>query len=285
MKRKVCLYAVEEGGIRPLPVEKSVVNFNHLYDGLQLGVYSALRTFEQNKFLYLEEHIERTRQSMTLLGWADVLDEARLRQALHEVCTSYPLPQARVRFDILAAPPLHLGSSSRLLIGLIPFIPPPPELYQTGVQVAFAPDLVREHPLAKSADFAQKRQKYKTNDQIYEYLLLDKQNHILEGTGSNFYGVLDGVLHTAGTGVLAGITRRIILDLAEKQHIPVNLSPIQVDELPFLQEAALSSSSRALLPIVKIANQVVGNGRPGPICQQLLAVYNNFVAREVKTAV
>ena len=281
----VQLFAVETGAIRPLPVPDHVTGFDQLYDGLELGVYSALRTFAHNKFLCLAEHIQRTRDSMTLLGWPDELDEARLRQGLHEATSHYPLPEARVRFDFLAAPPRHLGTNSRLLIGLMPFTPPPPELYQTGVQVRFAPDLARHNPLAKTADFAQVRRVYKVGGEIYEYLLVNEQHQILEGTGTNFYGVRDGVLYTAGTGVLAGITRQIILDLAQELRIPVSLEPICVEEISQLSEAAISGSSRALLPVVQIEEQMVGNGRPGPICQQLLAAYNDFVAREVKTAI
>ncbi|MCP4419271.1 MAG: hypothetical protein GY805_21870 [Chloroflexi bacterium] len=285
MEGNVELYAVESNGIRPLPVANHVTGFNHLYDNLELGVYSALRTFDHNKFLYLEDHIQRTSRSAKLMGWMDDLDEGRLRQALHEVCTQYPMPEARVRFDLLATAPHHLHTNSRLLIALMPFSSPPPSFYQKGVCVDFAHDLVRTQPLAKTADFAQTRQKYQAGGKVYEYLLLDEQNHILEGTGTNFYGVRDGVLHTAVTGILAGITRKIILNLAQALHIPVNLSPIHMDEIPLLTEAALSSSSRALLPVVQIGEQVVGNGRPGSICQQLLAAYNDFVAREVKTAV
>lgn len=281
----VQLFAVEQDGIRPLPIPDHVTGFDQLYDGLALGVYSAMRTFEHNKFLYLEHHIRRTRDSMTLLGWPDTLDETRLRQGLHKACTQYPLPEARVRFDYLAAPPIHLGTNSRLLIGLMPFTPPPPALYRTGVRVDFAPDLSRQNPLAKTADFAQKRRAYKVGGEIYEYLLLGAQGEILEGTGTNFYGVLDGVFHTAGTGVLAGITRKIILDLAEKLNIPISLEAVHVAQIPQLSEAALSGSSRALLPVVQIGDQVVGNGRPGPICQQILAAYNDFVAHEVKTAI
>ena len=281
----VQLFAVEKDGIRPLPVADNVASFDQLYEGLDLGVYSALRTFEHNKFLYLEHHIERTRRSMALLGWTEALDELRLRQGLHEACTQYPQPEARVRFDFLAAPPHHLGTDSRLLIGLMPFTPPPPELYERGVHVGFAPDLARANPLAKTADFAQKRQAYKANADVYEYLLLSPAGEILEGTSTNFYGVLDGVFHTAGTGVLAGITRKIILDLAAGLHIPVSLEPIHVAQIPQLSEAALSGSSRALLPVVQIGDQVVGNGRPGPICQKILAAYNQFVAQEIKTAI
>ncbi len=281
----VQLFAVEQDGIRPLPIPEHVTSFDELYDGLELGVYSALRTFEHNKFLFLEHHIQRTRDSMALLGWRDELDEARLRAALHEACTQYPLLEARVRFDFLAAPPRHLGTQSRLLIGLMPFTPPPPELYKSGVRVSFAPELARSNPQAKTADFAQVRRAYKTGGAIYEFLLVSKQGEILEGTGTNFYGVLNGVFHTAGSGVLAGITRKIILDLAAESGIPTSLTAVKVYEIPQLSEAALSGSSRALLPVVQIGDQVVGNGRPGPICQQILAAYNEFVAREVKTAV
>lgn len=281
----VQLFAVEVGGIRPLPVPDHITSFDQLYDGLDLGVYSALRTFDHNKFLYLEHHIARTRSSMALLGWPDTLDEARLRQGLHDACGQYPLPDARVRFDFLAAAPHHLGTDSRLLIGLMPFTPPLAALYERGVRVGFAPDLARANPLAKTAAFAQKRRAYKADSDVYEYLLLSADGEILEGTSTNFYGVLDGVFHTAGTGVLAGITRKIILDLAAELHVPVSLEPITVAQVPQLSEAALSGSSRALLPVVQIGERVVGNGRPGPICQQILAAYNNFVAREVKTAI
>ncbi|WP_420631767.1 aminotransferase class IV [Candidatus Leptofilum sp.] len=281
----VQLFAVEQGGLRPLPVPQNVTRFDQLYDGLELGVYSALRTFEHNKFLCLEHHIQRTQRSAALLGWVDELDEALLRQGLHEACTQYPLPDARVRFDFLAEPAELLGTSSRMLIALIPLSVPTPELYEQGVRAAFAPDLARHTPLAKTADFAKTRSRYQVGGEIYDFLLLNEQGEILEGTGTNFYGVLNGVFYTAGEGVLAGVTRQIILVLAEQLKIPICLKPISVAQISQLSEAALSSSSRALLPVVQIGDQVVGNGRPGPICQQILAAYNEFVAREVKTAV
>ena len=281
----VQLFAVEDDGIRPLPVADHITSFDQLYDGSELGVYSALRTFDHNKFLYLAQHIQRTLDSMRRLGWADGLDEARLRQGLHEACTQYPLEEARVRFDYLAAPPRHLQTASRLLIGLMPFTPPTPAMYQNGIRLGFAPELARQNPLVKTADFAQARRIYPIGGEIYEHLLVNEQNQILEGTSSNFYGVLNGVLHTAGEGVLAGITRQIVLDLAKDLQIPISLEPIHVDEIPQLREAAISSASRALLPVVQIGDQMVGNGRPGSIIPRLLAAYNDFVAQAVETAV
>ena len=280
------LFAVTESGVQPLPLPEEAASFEALYDGLALGVYSALRTYDHNKFLCLAAHLARTERSMALLGWDFELDRPRLRQALHQVCTAYPWPEARVRFDVLAEPATRRGSDSRVLIALMPFRPVPQRLYEEGVEVGFAADLARKRPLAKTADFALKRRAYPMGAAgAYEHLLLDKEGYILEGTGTNFFGVRGGVLRTAGEGVLEGVTRNIILKLAAELEIPASLEAVHVDEIPTLEEAAVSGSSRALLPVVAIAGHTVGDGRPGPIGRRLLAAYNDFVAREIKTAV
>jgi branched-chain amino acid aminotransferase len=312
-------------------VPDGATQFIDLYRGLPLGVYDALRTFEHNKFLYLNRHLARTERSMGLLGWTYRLDRARLLRALHAVVTAaeWPLesgPEMRVRFDILAGPAAALDTTSRELIALQPFTPPPPELYERGVAVGFASGLARERPLAKTADFAARRpatgwerppmadgQPTQEEPEAaargkaegasflergtwnlepssavvapYEYLLLDSAGRILEGTGTNFWAVRDGVVYTAGEGVLEGITREILLQLIGELGIPLRLEAVDSGDIASLDEAALSGSSRALLPVVTIDGQTVGDGRPGPIMRRLLAAYNAFVAESVRTAI
>lgn len=280
------LFVVEREGIRPLPVPPNATEFYQLYDGLALGVYSALRTYEQNKFLYLEAHIERMVRSMALLGWDYKLDKTGLRRGLHEASTAFPFAAARVRFDVLAAPPPRTHTESRILIALKPFARIPPHFYNDGVWVDFADTLHREMPLAKTADFAVTRQTASLGTETaYERLLVDNAGNILECTGANFLGVRQGAVYTAGAGILEGITRKIILSLIAGLKIPLHLQPVHRGQIAALDEAALCSSSRALIPIVQIGDQVVGNGRPGPVCQRILAAYNDFVVRSVKTAV
>ncbi|MBE2222425.1 MAG: aminotransferase class IV [Anaerolineae bacterium] len=286
----VQLFAVTPTGPQPLTVPQNARNFDELYHGLSLGVYSALRTFKHEKFLCLQEHIERTTQSMALLGWDYQLDETLLRQTIHQLCVAYPGAEMgaemRVRFDVLAEPAVSLGSDSRVLVALMPFSPPSPELYEKGVAVDFAPDLVRQQPLAKTAVFAQRRQQYPAGKaDVYEYLMMDENGRLLEGTSTNFYAVRDGVVYTAGEGVLEGITRKIILDLLPEIGIPVRLQAITVPEINSLDEAFLTGSSRAVLPVVSIAGSQIGNGTPGAIGRRLLMAYNDFVARSIKTAV
>ena len=311
------LYAIEDAGPRPLAVPEGATQFSDLYRGLPLGVYDALRTFEHNKFLYLNRHLARTERSMALLGWKYTLDRARLLRALHAVVTAAPWPEMRVRMDVLAAPataaPMDTTAvvGSRELIALQPFTPPPAALYQTGVAVDFAAGLARERPLAKTADFAAQRPgtaglggNYElrvTSDESgassessiiiqhsslppYEYLLLDPAGRILEGTGTNFWAVRDGVVYTAGDGVLEGVTREILLQIIPELGLPLRLEAVGAADIAAFDEAALSGSSRAFLPVVSIAGQPVGDGRPGPVARRILAAYNAYVAANVKTA-
>ena len=282
----VQLFAVGPTEPQPLPVPKSAKSFDDLYDGLALGVYSALRTFAHNKFLCLQEHIERTKKSMALLGWDYQLDEMLLRKTLHQLCSAYPGAEMRVRFDILAEPVDSPRCDSRLLVALTPFSPPPLELYENGVTVDFAHDLARKRPLVKTARFAQRRRRYPIGQAgAYEYLMMAENGRLLEGTSTNFYAARDGLVYTASEGVLEGITRNIVLNLLPEIDIPVRLQAITAQEIDSLDEAFLSSSSRAVLPVVSIAGQQIGNGRPGAIGRRLLIAYNQFVARSIKTAV
>jgi branched-subunit amino acid aminotransferase/4-amino-4-deoxychorismate lyase len=189
----------------------------------------------------------------------------------------------RVRFDVLAEPASTLGVDSRVLLALMVFTPPPPAMYQQGVALDFAAGLQRKQPLIKTADFAIKRRAFM--HAAYESLLVNENGEILEGTGSNFFAVRDGVVWTAGEGVLEGIARQIILEIIAQLGIPLRLEPVSAADLALLDEAAMSSSSRALIPVVEIAGQRIGNGRPGPITRRILAAYNEYVAQNLVTAV
>jgi branched-chain amino acid aminotransferase len=304
-------HAVEDAGPRPLPIPTNATQFTDLYQGLPLGVYTALRTFQHDQFLYLDHHLDRTERSMALLGWEYRLDRRRLCRALHDIVTAAGWLEMRVRIDVLAAAAPQLGSNSRELIAIQPFIPPAEAFYEHGVAVDFAAGLSRNIPLAKTADFAAKRPasaglqqlentKYEirnTNPEEpgegksghpagpYEFLLVSEDGYILEGTGTNFWAVRDGVLYTAGEGILEGITREIILRLAKSKGIPIRLEAVRVTDIPALQEAALSGSSRAFLPVVNIAGQSIGDGRPGPISRQILAAYRTFIEENIKQAI
>jgi len=279
------LFAITANGTQPLPIPADAQDFTDLYHGLALGVYSIVRTFDHNKFLRLEHHLARTVNSMRLLGWDYVLDEGRLRRAIHTLCTAFPAAEMRVRLDILAEPARRLGTESRELLALAPFTPLPAEFYTHGVTLDFATGLQRINPLIKTADFAEARKRSGVGSHSFESLLVDERGFILEGTSSNFYGVRGGVIYTAGQGVLEGITRSVLLDLMRQLALPLQFDPVPVNAVAQLQEAAISSSSRGMLPVIQIGDTIIGDGRPGPYSRQLMAAYEQFVAQNMRTAV
>jgi branched-chain amino acid aminotransferase len=187
---------------------------------------------------------------------------------------------------VLAKPLDSPGINSRVLIGLAPFESNPEWIYREGVAVGLARQLKREQPLAKKADFVPQRRKVlDLASGYYEYLLLGDDDRILEGTTSNFYVVCDGMLWTAGQGVLEGVARKVVLLVAGELGIRVNFEAVSLGDIGRLDEAALSSSSRALVPVISIAGQQVGDGQPGPLTARLLDAYRAYEASHVTTAI
>ena len=281
----VQLFSVTKDGPRALPVPAGV-SLLELMGALPQGVYSGLRTWHHDRFLWLDEHIARTVRSMRGLGWDYELDEQALRRALHRVCTDWPTEDARVRFDVLESPPAQLDSPSRVLIGLSPHTPVPEPFLREGVRVEIAESLRRHQPRIKTTEFILRRQPYPLNRQDrYEHLLLDDRQRILECTSANFFGVSKGGLQTSGPGVLEGITRKIFMRLAAELEISVRTEPLAVSSVGELDEAFLTSSTRGLVPIVNVAGTPVGNGRPGPVSRRLREAYEAFAEREARPAV
>ncbi len=112
--------------------------------------------------------------------------------------------------------------------------------------------------------------------------MVDAHGQILEGISSNFYAVLKGVLRTAGEGVLEGITRHIVLQEAA-EVIPIDYRPVRVSDLTEVGEAFITSSSREVMPVIQIDDQIIGAGQPGPITQTLLEKYRACLERDAET--
>ena len=279
------LFAVTEQGAEALPAPPGARDANEVFDGLALGIYEGLRTFDHVRLYGLEEHLERAQRSMDLLGWNRSLDRRRLRRALHEALVASPWPDARVRFDVLEEPARELGTASETLIALSPFVPVPEECMRLGTWSRLVVDLHRAQPRIKEARFVVDRRIHPGGTrEDYEPIMVDERGRLLEGTSSNIFGVRDGILRTAGADVLEGITRATFLELARSRTIPVREEAVRTDELGSLSEAFLTSSVRSLVPIVRLGDVTIGDGRPGPIGKLLSRLYAERVASDARPA-
>ena len=104
-------------------------------------------------------------------------------------------------------------------------------------------------------------------------LLTDGAGNVVEGPGFNVFAVQHGRLVTPERGVLEGITRRTVIEIAQSQGIPVELRALAAGELRTADEAFLSTSGGGVLPVTRVDGRPVGSGQPGPLTQRLRDAY------------
>ncbi len=283
---KFRLFALTAEGANSIAIEESVSSIHHMLDKLPVGVYTAFRSFQHNKFLLLERHLSRLEESLAKLGWAYKIDQEVLRKTLHMVCTNYTYADSRIRIDVLTRPTPALDVESRLFIAQGPHVSLSEAVYKEGVHVGIARHLKRPDPQVKSADFVMKRRSFlEKRISLFEALLIDEQGYIMEGASSNFYAIKDAILLTADRGVLEGTARTILIEVAKEMKIPIRYAAVHMDEIKRLNECGISSSSRDIVPVVRIDDQVIGNGLPGPVTRKLLGAYRTYVEKAIMPAV
>lgn len=104
-------------------------------------------------------------------------------------------------------------------------------------------------------------------------LLVDGAGRVVEGPGFNVFCVIGGTLVTPDAGMLEGISRRTVIEMARSLGLPVALRPVPADELRRAQEVFISTSGGGVLPVTRVDNCVIGNGTPGPVTRRLVQTY------------
>ncbi|NDJ53926.1 MAG: hypothetical protein GYB68_12700 [Chloroflexi bacterium] len=229
------------------------------------GVYAVLRIYPGPKALRVSAQLDRMRSSAALLDQPFPLSNQQMQTWMRQALAQVEFPTPRLRVTVLHDEP------DTAIITVEDYQPPSVHLYEDGVRVQLV-ETAREAARAKDSRFIETRQTFQRPSDVYESILVNHAGYLLEGSSSNVYAVLDGQLRTADEGVLAGIARGILLEAAPAV-LPLRLEPIHRDDLPGLEAAMLSSTSRGLVPIVQIDEQQIGDGRPAAIYRQLAAAY------------
>ncbi len=258
------------GGVERLTQESGLLEASlHLPE----GAYTTLRTYGGRGVVRLAQHVARLNETAALLGRAQGLSEAETRSALAFGLAATAFAESRVRLT-WAAPDLY--------VTVEPFDALPDRLYEEGVRCATL-DVRRENPHAKDTRFIATAFAAQRGlpAGVHEGLLVAEDGAILEGLSSNFFAVRNGELRTEETRVLAGVTRSLVLEVAQGL-LPVQQRAVTRDEVDRVSEAFITSVSRGLLPVVAIDTSAIGDGRPGPKTGALRRRFDALVAREVQ---
>ncbi|MCX7607685.1 MAG: aminotransferase class IV [Anaerolineales bacterium] len=251
------------------------------------GFYTTFRTYDRKRRgIGLRQHLKRLYEPAERFGLIPCLDSISLRRMLAEVLRDFEADEARLR--------LVLTRGGEVYLAVEPFRPLPPEVYEWGVFVVTTSHF-RENPTVKETRFIEVGQEIRfrvatsthqiqpqennTEEKKPFEALLTHNEHILEGLTSNFFYVRQGILGTAGRGILPGGTRRIVLRLARREGVPIRRRALPIAEIPLLDEAFLTSSSRGVVPIVQIDGQPVGDGRVGEVTRRLQQAYETYVQK------
>ena len=255
------------------------------------GVYETLRTYNERPFL-LDRHLRRLRTSAEMINLrvplSDDQFDARIADTARAAATR--LAHAGTEWYIrilltrgvgeLTYDPAACPTPSVVII-VKPFEPPTAEAYEQGVTVALV-STIRNHPAAvnpliKSNNLLNNAlaMQEAVKRGAFEGIMRNYRGELSECTQSNFFVVKNGQALTPAldAGLLAGITREFVFELGSDEGVPVREAVLRDPDLFGADEVFLTSTTRELLPITRVDDRVIGNGRPGPITRRLLEAF------------
>ena len=104
-------------------------------------------------------------------------------------------------------------------------------------------------------------------------ILVDGEDNVVEGPGFNVFAVKDGKVSTPERGVLEGITRKTVIELAAEHGIPLEARAVPAEEVRSADEVFISSTAGGIIPITTVDGELIGNGKPGPVTLRLREAY------------
>lgn len=242
-----------------------------------------------------EPHLDRLGYSLAELRIDWPVSRAALKLILREVLNRNQLVRGLIYFQVSrgVAPRDHKFPSkktkSSLVVTAKRTAPHSPALLASGVSVVTQLDIRWERCDIKSLsllpNILAKQAAHEAG--AFEAWLVDGDGLVTEGSSTNAWIVTHSgeiVTHPKSQGILGGITRQSLLQLAEKRGLTLAERGFTIDEARGAAEAFLTSSSAFVLPVTRIDGEPVGDGKPGPITKQLREIYINNMTQQIFAA-
>jgi branched-chain amino acid aminotransferase len=249
------------------------------------GIYETMRTYNQRPFLF-DRHMRRMRNSAWMIALEMQFSDAELAAQIRDTRAAADMKGAEAYIRVLVTRGIgeltydpHATPTPSVVIIVKPQVDPPHEAYEQGVHAVIV-DVVRNHPESVNPQI-------KSNNLLncalaaqqairrggYEGIMRNYRGELSECTTANLFIVRDGIAMTPPieAGLLPGITREFLFEVGKEEEIAVREEVLRDEDLFTADEAFLTSTTRELVPIVKVDERSIGSGRPGPITHRLLA--------------
>jgi branched-chain amino acid aminotransferase len=253
------------------------------------GVYETLRTYNGQPFLF-DRHMRRLRKSAGMVTLdvplTDSQIDARFRETMAAAKLGDAAHEAYIRILItrgvgeLTYDPAACPTPSVVVI-VKPNVNPSVEAFERGVRAALVP-IVRNHPgtvnpLIKSNNLLNNalamQEAFRRG--AFEGIMRNYKGELAECTQSNLFIVKNGAALTPpiDAGLLPGITREFLFEVGRDTGISVREAVLRDDDLFGADESFLTSTTREVVPIVRVDDRAIGSGAPGRVTRALLDGY------------
>jgi branched-chain amino acid aminotransferase len=251
------------------------------------GIYEMLRTYGGQPFLF-DRHMRRMRQSAAMMRLPLPFSDDELARDIARTTEHAAVASAETFIRVLVTRgigelsyDLRATPTPSVVIIVGPLKEPPASAYTEGVAVALV-DVVRNHPSTVDPTIKSNNlinlamaQQEALRRGAFEGVMRNYRGELVECSTANLFIVRDGAVFTPpiDAGLLPGITREFVLDIAPAAGVRVEEATLQDEDLFGADEAFLTSTTREIVPIVRVDERPIGSGTPGPVTHGLLAEF------------
>jgi len=255
------------------------------------GVFEGIRVYN-GKIFACTEHLDRFFESAVAVRLTLPMTKDEIRSAMREALRVNSIAEGYIRLvatrgvGTLGLSTKYTANPSIIIIAATIALYPK-ELCETGLSL-ISSSYVRNHPNSisprvKSLNYLSSILA-KTEAQLlgaHEAVMFNHLGCVAECSGDNIFIVRDGELLTPDTaaGILAGITRNIVMELARKRGITVTEKSLVRDDLYAANECFLTGTAAEIIAVTSIDGRQIGHGKPGEITNALKADYEKYRSR------
>jgi branched-chain amino acid aminotransferase len=244
------------------------------------GVFEGIRVYHGKVFKH-KEHIDRLYESAKHIALEIPMSREEMTRAVDDTVRANAKHNGYIRLVVTRGPG-SLGLDPRkcepnIIIIVDDISLYPAELYENGLEIITS-SIIRNHPNALNPRI--KSLNYLNNilakieairAGVLEAIMLNHKGEVAECTGDNIFLVKNGKMKTTPTesGILEGVTRNVVIDLAKAAGIPITECPLTRHDVYIADEVFLTGSAAEIIAVTKVDGRPIGTGKPGPIAKQL----------------
>jgi D-alanine transaminase len=247
------------------------------------GVYEVIPAYGA-KALRFEHHMQRLQNSLDAVRITNPLTNAQWQEVLDKLISETGSEDQYLYLHItrgVASRDHRFPDETKPTVFVMSSVlqPVEPALLEKGISAVTLDDIRWQHCNIKAIALLPNillRQQAVDQDAMEAILIRD--GDITEGAASNVFIVSDGVIKTPPKGkkLLPGITRDLVVELAKTHNMPVEEVSITEKEFLAADEIWLTSSTKEILPVTRINEQQVGNGKPGAVWRDMYEKYQDY---------